>query len=54
MTVSVEECVEAFSKGFEEALDMQLEPLELTEEQLHYVREIERNKYANDDWTFKK
>ena len=25
--VSVEECVEAFAKGFEEALDMQLEPL---------------------------
>ena len=33
---------------------MELEPMELTEQQLQYVLEIERNKYANDDWTFKK
>src|SRR6185312_15984726 len=36
-TVSVNECVEAFSKGFEEALDMKLEPLELTVKQLEHV-----------------
>ncbi|MFJ7933750.1 biotin/lipoate A/B protein ligase family protein [Sporosarcina sp. NPDC096371] len=53
-TVSVEECVEAFAKGFEDALEMQLEPLELTSEQLEFVMEIERQKYANNDWTFKK
>ena len=53
-TVSSNECVEAFSKGFEKALDMQLEPFELTEEQLQYVKEIERRKYGNDEWTFKK
>ena len=52
--VSTSESIEAFSKGFEKALDMQLEPYELTEEQLHYVKEIERRKYANDEWTFKK
>ena len=28
-TVSLKECIEAFSKGFEEALDMQLEPLHI-------------------------
>ena len=53
-TISVDECVEAFSKGFESALDMKLEPYELSEEQLRYVKEIERKKYANNDWTFKK
>ncbi|NYF24605.1 biotin/lipoate A/B protein ligase family protein [Sporosarcina sp. JAI121] len=53
-SVSVSECVNAFSKGFEEALDMKLEPLELTKQQLEYVMEIERKKYANDEWTFKK
>lgn len=52
--VSVEECVEAFAKGFEDALDMQLEPLVLTAGQLEFVRDIEQKKYANDDWTFKK
>ena len=53
-TIPVDECVEAFSTGFESALDMKLEPFELSEEQLQYVKEIERKKYANDDWTFKK
>ncbi|WP_318614999.1 biotin/lipoate A/B protein ligase family protein [Sporosarcina sp. YIM B06819] len=53
-TVTVEECVEAFAKGFEDALDMQLEPLVLTAEQLEFVREIEQKKYANHDWTFRK
>ena len=52
--VSVEECVEAFAKGFEDALDMQLEPLVLTAGQLEFVRDIEQKKYANDNWTFKK
>ncbi|MBE1553772.1 lipoate--protein ligase family protein [Sporosarcina limicola] len=52
--VTMTACIEAFSKGFESALDMILEPLELTEEQLDYVRGIEQRKYANDDWTFKK
>lgn len=52
--VSVEECVEAFAEGFEEALDMQLEPLILSAQQLEFVRDIERKKYANDEWIFKK
>ena len=52
--VSVEECVESFAKGFEEALDMQLEPLTLSAQQLEFVRDIEREKYANDEWTYKK
>lgn len=52
--ISIEECVGAFAKGFEQALDIELQPLELTEGQLAFVREIERQKYANDDWTFKK
>lgn len=53
-TISVSECADAFAKGFEEALDMQLEPLTLTDAQLATVKEIERKKYANDEWTFRK
>lgn len=52
--VSVEESVEAFASGFEKALNITLEPLELTEDQLAYVQEIERKKYANDEWTYRK
>lgn len=53
-TVTVDECVEAFSTGFEKALNMTLVPLELTDAQLAYVKEIEEKKYANDAWTFRK
>ncbi len=52
--VTIEECVDAFSIGFEQALNITLEPLTLSEEQLQYVKEIERQKYANDEWTFRK
>lgn len=52
--VTIGECIEAFSKGFETALDITLEPFELTEEQHRYVKEIENRKYGNDEWTFKK
>ncbi|MBO1915361.1 hypothetical protein J4G37_62350, partial [Microvirga sp. 3-52] len=52
--VSIYESIEAFSKGFEKALEIQLEPYVLTEAQLLYVEEIERKKYGNIEWTFKK
>ncbi|WP_316044272.1 biotin/lipoate A/B protein ligase family protein [Saccharococcus sp. Marseille-Q5394] len=52
--ISVEECVGAFATGFEKALDIVLKPMELTAEQLLYVEEVEKRKYANKDWTFKK
>ena len=53
-TVSAEEAEEAFSAGFSKALNIKLEPLELSQEQIIYVEEIERKKYGNDAWTFKK
>lgn len=52
--ITVDECKVAFSQGFEKALDISLEPLELTEEQMALVRQIENEKYANDDWNYKK
>ncbi|MGN7387813.1 lipoate--protein ligase family protein [Sporosarcina sp. SAFN-015] len=52
--ISMEECVKAFAKGFETALDIVLMPMELTEEQQLFVKEIEEKKYANKDWTFRK
>lgn len=52
--ITVEECVEAFKKGFEDALQIELLPYELTEAQKDYVRKLEEEKYANDEWNFKK
>ncbi len=52
--ITIDECIRAFSAGFENALAIKLKPMILTEEQLAYVKKIEQSKYANDGWTFKK
>ncbi|MBB4825703.1 lipoate-protein ligase A [Sporosarcina luteola] len=52
--ITVEECIPAFARGFESALEMTLEPLVLTPLQLEYVQEIERTKYLADSWTYRK
>lgn len=52
--ISMEECVDAFSRGFEKALSIHLKPFELTAEQELFVKDIERKKYANDEWTYRK
>lgn len=51
---SMERCVDAFSAGFESALNITLEPLQLSAEQEQYVKEIEQRKYGNDEWTYRK
>ncbi|MEZ7170961.1 biotin/lipoate A/B protein ligase family protein [Sporosarcina sp. OR05] len=52
--ISIDACIDAFSKGFEKALSIQLQPLELSIEQKQFVHEIEKKKYANDEWTYRK
>lgn len=52
--ITIPECVEAFKKGFEEALNIELVPYELTEEQKDYVKKLEEEKYANDEWNYRK
>lgn len=51
---TVAQCVNAFSKGFEDALDIELIPYELTEQQTQYVEQLMQKKYLTDDWNFKK
>lgn len=52
--ISMDTCIDAFSKGFEKALAIELQPLELSHEQQQFVKEIEKKKYANDEWTYRK
>ncbi|MED3660748.1 biotin/lipoate A/B protein ligase family protein [Ureibacillus sp. FSL K6-8385] len=52
--ITIEECIEAFKKGFEEALQIELVPYELTEEQERLVKRLEEEKYANDEWNFRR
>ncbi|MEK4386493.1 biotin/lipoate A/B protein ligase family protein [Solibacillus sp. FSL W7-1464] len=51
---TIEQCVNAFSKGFEAALDIELIPYELSEQQTQYVEQLMQKKYLTDDWNFKK
>lgn len=52
--ITITQCIEAFKKGFEQALEIELIPYQLTEEQLQYVKMLEETKYSNDEWNFKK
>ncbi|MFF5995404.1 biotin/lipoate A/B protein ligase family protein [Lysinibacillus sp. KU-BSD001] len=51
---TVEQCIVAFKQGFQAALEIELIPYELTPEQLAYVEQLEKEKYANDEWNFRK
>ena len=51
---TIEECVDAFSNGFEEALAIELVPYDLTENHEQYVEQLMKTKYATDEWNFKK
>ncbi|HJV32257.1 MAG TPA: biotin/lipoate A/B protein ligase family protein [Bacillales bacterium] len=52
--ISLEEAKEAFNKGFAEGLNIELQPYELTSEELDYVQKLAETRYANDDWNYKR
>lgn len=51
---TIPQCVKAFSNGFEEAMQIELIPYELTKEQLQYVEQLQQKKYLTTEWNFKK
>jgi lipoyl(octanoyl) transferase len=52
--ITLEEAKEAFRKGFSEGLNIELEPYELTQEELEYVQKIAKERYENDEWNFRR
>jgi lipoyl(octanoyl) transferase len=52
--ISLDEAKEAFYKGFREGLNIELQPYELTSEELDYVQKLAEERYANDDWNYKR
>lgn len=52
--ITAAQATEAFRRGFEQSLQIELVPYELTSEQLQIVEEIERTKYATDEWNFRR
>lgn len=51
---TIAQCIKAFQDGFQHALKIELIPYELTSEQMAYVEQLEKDKYANNEWNFKK
>lgn len=52
--ITIEEAKEAFKKGFEEGLNIELEPYTLSETELEYVHQLAKTRYESDEWNFKR
>ncbi|MCM2980797.1 lipoate--protein ligase family protein [Niallia circulans] len=52
--ITIEMAKEAFKKGFEVGLNIQLENYQLTDEELGYVEKIAKEKYEKDEWNFRR
>lgn len=52
--ITLEEAKEAFYKGFAEGLNIELQPYQLTEEELAYVNKIAKERYESDEWNYKR
>ncbi|MGC5327093.1 lipoate--protein ligase family protein [Brevibacillus sp. SYSU BS000544] len=53
-TVSLEEAIEAFRKGFASGLEVELVEQPLTEEELKLAQELAETRYATDEWNFRR
>ena len=53
LEVSRERLEEAVIRGFQEFLDVDLEPATLSRSELELATELEKNKYAADEWTYR-
>ncbi|MDF2904487.1 MAG: lipoate-protein ligase, partial [Bacillus sp. (in: firmicutes)] len=52
--ITLSEAKEAFRKGFIEGLNIELEPYELSAEELEVVNKLAQVRYENDKWNFKR
>ena len=51
--VSYDEAVEAMAAGMVEALELELEPGELTDQEREWTSQLARDKYKHDSWTMR-
>lgn len=52
--ITIQQAKQAFKIGFQKGLEIELEPFILSEGQLNIIKSIEEEKYANDEWNFRK
>lgn len=50
--VTLQEVKQAFKIGFEEGLNINLEPYQLTADEMKTVMDIAKNRYESDEWNF--
>jgi lipoyl(octanoyl) transferase len=53
-TITIEEAKDAFQKGFEEGLNIELVPYTLSKAELEYVHQLAKTKYELDEWNYKR
>ncbi|WP_416827193.1 lipoate--protein ligase family protein [Ectobacillus polymachus] len=53
-TFTMQQLIQAFNVGFEKGLDINLEPYELSRQQLQEVENLAHDKYESDEWNYKK
>lgn len=53
-TITVEEAEIAFKAGFEKGLEIELQPYELSEEEISFVHDLIVKRYETDEWNFRK
>lgn len=46
--------IKAFTQGFQEALEIELDPGELTQEELELTQKLMVEKYGNEEWNFRR
>jgi lipoyl(octanoyl) transferase len=52
--ITIEEAKIAFKKGFEEGLNIELDPYTLSEEELDYIHKLAKTRYESDEWNYKR
>ncbi|WP_432776869.1 biotin/lipoate A/B protein ligase family protein [Brevibacillus gelatini] len=52
--VSLQEAIEAFSKGFATGLEVELVPSTLTDEELALAEELAKTRYGTDEWNLRR
>ncbi|MDF1507593.1 biotin/lipoate A/B protein ligase family protein [Robertmurraya sp. DFI.2.37] len=52
--VTLEQAKRAFKTGFENGLQIELTPFELSQKQLDYVNMLAKSRYESDEWNFKR
>ncbi|BCB04706.1 lipoate--protein ligase family protein [Bacillus sp. KH172YL63] len=53
-TITMDMAKVAFKKGFEDGLDIYLEPYELSDEETQYVEDLAKSRYESDEWNYKR